>query len=60
MFPDLEHYPIKSKLLTDEVRQIVDMYESINYALSLNNGEPTKLQKPLQWSKEIAPMVIKK
>lgn len=57
MFPNLpekSYYSIKSKMISDDIRQVVDIFETINYAVS-----PEK-NKPWHWSTEKNLPIIKK
>lgn len=65
MFPDLPknaYYSIKSSQLSDEVRQMVDIYEVIRFQLIADNETELKENdmKPFNWSSEKLLPVIEK
>lgn len=58
MFPDLPdeaYYSIRSKYISDEIRQLLDIFEVIRYALSKDDNVDTDKEryiKPRHWSSE--------
>ncbi len=57
MYPDLPEnafYSIRSKLISDEIRQIIDIYEVIRHGIDTTENK----RKPIQWSSEKEPPKI--
>lgn len=55
MFPELpedKYHSIRSKKANDDLRQIVDIYETIRYTLAQETKEPNNIPKPYHWSGE--------
>ena len=59
MYPDLPekaYYSIRSKRISDEIRQIIDIYEVIRYQINTKKDK----RKPFHWSSEKIPPKISK
>lgn len=59
MYPDLPekaYYSIRSKFVSDEIRQMIDIYEVIRYHIDTTEDK----RKPVQWSSEKVPPKISK
>ena len=66
MFPELPdgaYYSIKSKHITDQTRQIIDIFETIRFQLVADSENPEVVEKnikPFHWSAEKPLPVITK
>jgi len=54
--PETAFYSLKSKAISDDIRQIVDIYEIIRFCIDTKEDK----RKPIQWSSEREPPKISK